>query len=133
MTQTLNEFLQSLPPGRSTIIEIFHQAIIDGDASVVPAVKPMMGKEMILYEEGATTMKYALAVTAKQLSFHCLPMYMKPDLYTKFSALLPTAKFQKGCINFSNETEFPVATLKQIIADCALVDITAVLAARKKK
>ncbi len=125
-------FIKTLPADRQDIISKFHQVIIDKDPNIVVVLKPMMGKEMILYEQRGY-MKYALASAAKYISLHCLPMYMDNALYQKFEALLPKAKFQKGCINFNNEQEMPADGLAQVIATCSAVDIADVMEKRKKK
>jgi hypothetical protein len=92
----------------------------------------MMGKEMILYEERCY-MKYGLAGTKNYMSLHCLPMYMNPPLYQKFEKLLPAAKFQKGCINFTGEAEMPPQAAAAIIADCSSISIADMLEKRKRK
>ncbi|MDB4920665.1 hypothetical protein [Mucilaginibacter sp.] len=58
---------------------------------VSPVIKPMMGKEMILYEERCY-MKYGLASTKNYMSLHCLPMYMNPSLHAKYAGLLNAKK-----------------------------------------
>ena len=95
-------------------------------------MKLMMGKEMILYEDRCY-MKYGLANAKKHMSFHCLPIYMNPALHAKYVDLLPAAKVQKGCINFTDEEEMPAAVFVDLIVDCSSVDIAAVLENRKKK
>jgi hypothetical protein len=126
------EFIKTQPEDRQALMTALHEAIIANDKSITPLVKPMMGKEMILYEERCY-MKYGLASAQKHMSLHCLPMYMNPALYTKFVSLLPAAKFQKGCINFTDEAEMPPQTVATIIADCSSVNIAEVLENRKKK
>jgi hypothetical protein len=92
----------------------------------------MMGKAMMMYEEG-DYMKYALASTKAHMSLHCLPMYMNAPLHAKYTLLLPAAKFQKGCINFTDAAEMPATIVAALIADCAPVNIPAMLANRKQK
>src|SRR5260221_10798145 len=97
----VSEFISSMPFDRQALLTALHDTIMTNDPGISPVVKPMMGKEMILYEEGAY-MKYGLASAKNYMSLHCLPMYMNPSLYDKFIKMLPTAKFQKGCINFTD-------------------------------
>jgi len=127
------EFINIMPIDRQAILTAIHELILAHDKSVTPIVKPMMGKEMILYEEPGHIMKYALASTQKHMSLHCLPMYMNAPLYQKFEKLLPDAKFQKGCINFKDGSEVPSSVLAQLIDDCSAINITALLEKRKKK
>jgi hypothetical protein len=129
---TIAEFIQTVPQERQSTFTKFHEIILANDPSVTAVVKPMMGKEMILFEERCY-MKYGLASTKAYMSLHCLPMYMNPPLYAKFVALLPTAAFQKGCINFKDENELPPATLAEVIRACSAISIADQLEKRKKK
>ena len=128
---SIAEHIATLPPERQEIISQLHQVVIDHDPSVVAAVKPMMRQEMILYEE-ACAMKYGLASAKVHMSFHCLPMYMKPEIHAKYQALMPKASFQKGCINFKTLEELPLDVFTELITECAGINIAQVLADRKK-
>jgi hypothetical protein len=129
---TIPEFITGLPADRQQLMNTLHQLIIANDPNVTVSIKPMMGKEMLMYEEG-NYMKYALANAKAYMSLHCLPMYMNAPLHAKYSALLPDVKFQKGCINFTEAVEMPIATVAALIADCAPINVPAMLANRKKK
>jgi|SRR6185503_12963402 len=129
---TAPEFLASLPADRQELMNTLHETIIANDPNVTFSIKPMMGKEMMMYEEG-NYMKYALASTKGYMSLHCLPMYMNAPLHARYSALLPAAKFQKGCINFTDAAAMPVAVAAALIADCAPVNLPAMIANRKRK
>ncbi len=129
---TIPDHIGSMPAERQATLTTMHETIIANDPSVVAVIKPMMGKEMILYEERGY-MKYGLASTKNYLSLHCLPMYMNPAIHAKYSALLPAAKFQKGCINFTGEDEFPINILADLIAECSAISIADMLEKRKKK
>src|ERR1700760_5027591 len=111
---TIAEHIATLPPERQELIRVLHQAVIEHDPSVVAAIKPMMRREMILYEE-ACAMKYGLASAKTHMSFHCLPMYMKPEIHAKYQALMPKAAFQKGCINFKSLEELPLNAFSELI------------------
>lgn len=106
--------------------------IIANDPSITPVVKPMMGKDMILFEDHGY-MKYGLADTKKYMSLHCLPIYMDKGLHAKYEALLPAAQFQKGCINFTDVEQMPLETVTALIMDCALINMKEMLENRKKK
>jgi hypothetical protein len=127
-----SEFISSLPSERQALLTELHKAIMSNDPSISAVVKPMMGSEMILYEERGY-MKYGLASTKKYMSLHCLPMYMNPSLHTKFTARVPEAKFQKGCINFADQAELPPTRVGTLIAECATISIADMLEKRKKK
>lgn len=126
------DYINSAPAEWQATLTSIHEAILANDATVTPVIKPMMGKEMILYEERCY-MKYGLAVTKNYMSLHCLPMYMNVPLHTKYSGLLPDAKFQKGCINFTDGASMPAAIVTALIAECAAISIADMLEKRKKK
>ncbi len=129
---TIREYISNAPVERQELLTALHEAIIANDPNVKPVIKPMMGKDMILYEDHCY-MKYGLADTKKYMSLHCLPIYMNAGLHAKYSALLPAAQFQKGCINFTNAEEMPLIPVTALITDCALINIAEMLENRKKK
>src|SRR5882757_5824174 len=123
---SVSEYISNMPADRQALLTALHDAIMTNDPSVNPVVKPMMGKEMILYEERCY-MKYGLASTKNYMSLHCLPMYMNPSLHTKYTGLLPAAKFQKGCINFTDGDALPPPVLTALITDCSAINIAAMI------
>ncbi|MCR8558990.1 DUF1801 domain-containing protein [Mucilaginibacter sp. BJC16-A38] len=129
---TITEFISTAPAERQATLTTFHEAILANDPTVTPVIKPMMGKEMILYEERCY-MKYGLASVKNYMSLHCMPIYMNTPLHSKYAGLLPNAKIQKGCINFTSEEEFPPAILTALIAECSSISIADMLEKRKKK
>ena len=129
---TPTDYINSAPAEWQGTLTSIHEAILAHDPTVTPVIKPMMGKEMILYEERCY-MKYGLAVTKNYMSLHCLPMYMNVPLHTKYQGLLPDAKFQKGCINFTDGVSMPVAVVTGLITECATISIADMLEKRKKK
>lgn len=129
---SIADFISQAPAERRDTLTAIHTSILANDPSVVPAVKPMMGKEMILYEERCY-MKYGLASVKGYMSLHCLPMYMNPALHSKYVPLLPSTKFQKGCINFEDGNQMPLSVVSALIADCSAINIAEVLENRKKK
>jgi len=128
----VSEYISSMPQDRQALLTLLHDTIMTHDPGVNPVVKPMMGKEMILYEERGY-MKYGLAGTKNYMSLHCLPMYMNAPMHTKYTKLLPAARFQKGCINFTDAAAMPPAIVAALIADCSSISIAALLENRKKK
>jgi hypothetical protein len=128
---TIQEYISNAPVERQGLLTMLHEAIITNDPSIKPVLKAMMGKDMILYQDHGY-MKYGLANTKNHMSLHCLPIYMNPSLHAKYSALLPTAQFQKGCINFTSSEKMPLVPVVALIVDCALVNIVAMLENRKK-
>ena len=55
----------------------------------------------------------------------------------QYKALLKDASFQKGCINFKNHDEMPLDIVKDLITECAAIDLLAIrekyLAGKAKK
>ena len=129
---TVTEYISSAPAERQATLTTLHEAILANDPTVIPVIKPMMGKEMILYEE-RSYMKYGLASTKNHMSLHCLPMYMNTALHAKYEGLLPAAKFQKGCINFTDGQALPPKILTALIAECSAISIATMLENRKRK
>jgi len=128
---TVSEYISSMPSDRQALLTALHDAIMTNDPSVNPVVKPMMGKEMILYEERCY-MKYGLASIKNYMSLHCMPIYMNPLLHAKYIGLLSAARFQKGCINFTDSAAMPTAIVADLIADCSSISIAAMLENRKR-
>jgi hypothetical protein len=129
---TITDYINSAPAEWQATLATIHEAILANDPTVTAVIKPMMGKEMILYEERCY-MKYGLASTKNHMSLHCLPMYMNPALHAKYADLLPAAKFQKGCINFTGAATMPPAVVTALIAECSSISIADMLEKRKKK
>lgn len=129
---SITEFISGAPEERQAVLTALHESIIANDPTVIPVVKPMMGKEMILYEE-RSYMKYGLASTKHHMSLHCLPMYMKPALHQLFEKLLPDVKFQKGCINFTDAGAIPPKAFAALITECTSISIATMLENRKKE
>jgi hypothetical protein len=121
---TATEYIQLQNTDRQLLLTGMHESILKNDNTVVPSVGKMMGKDMILYHDRGF-FKYALASIKEYMSLHCMPIYMASPLHAKYQALLPGASFQKGCINFKNESEMPLDITDMLIADCAPVDLIA--------
>ncbi|MDI1355173.1 MAG: hypothetical protein PSX36_09650 [bacterium] len=122
MDAHVKKYISNQSTDRQTILSQIHSLIVEEDKTVVPIVEPMMGKEMIVYKAKGS-MKYALAGVKKYMSLHVLPMYGSEKLYTKYQALFPTAKFQKGCINFNAAEEMPLGIVRKLFADCSGIDL----------
>ncbi|GAB2810975.1 DUF1801 domain-containing protein [Ferruginibacter profundus] len=133
---TIPAFIATQPAERQELLTRLHEIIIQKDKTVTPVIAPMMGKEMIIYNAPGT-FKYGLASVKNYMSLHVLPMYGSPVIYEKYKALLKDASFQKGCINFNTAAEIPLKIVKELIADCAKIDLRALreeqLKARAKK
>ena len=121
---TIPEFIANQPEERQALLSQLHEIIIQKDKTVTPVIAPMMGKDMIIYNAPGT-FKYGLASVKKYMSLHVLPMYGSPVIYEKYKGLLKEASFQKGCINFSNKEEMPLKIVKELIAECAKIDLRA--------
>ena len=122
MNMEVEEYITRQPAERQTILSKIHTIIIVNDKSVTARVGSMMGKEMIVYK-GKGVMKYGLASVKNYISLHLMPIYGSKALHSKYRRLLPLANFQKGCINFNNETEMPIEIVRELIIDCSSFDL----------
>jgi hypothetical protein len=122
MDTKVEHYISAQPSERQNILNNIHSIILEEDKTVVPVVEPMMGKEMIVYK-GKGMMKYALASVKNYMSLHVLPIYGSPTLFSKYKSLLHKASFQKGCINFNTADEMPLDIVRQLMADCAKIDL----------
>jgi hypothetical protein len=114
ITQQLSE--------RQTLLTEIHHIIISEDKTVTATDEPMMKQEMIVYK-AAGFFKYGLASMKNYMSLHVMPIYGSQPLHNKYKYLLDKANFQKGCINFKTEGEMPLGIVKQLISDCAKIDL----------
>lgn len=132
---TIVEFISNQLPERQDFFTKMHAIIIKEDKSVEPIIGTMMRMEMIHYNTSGT-FKYGLASTKKYISFHAMPIYMSAAIHAKYKILLPKANFQKGCINFIDENEMPLAIFRKLIIDCSKIDLVKIreeqLKSRKK-
>ena len=121
---SISEFISAQQEERQELLSQLHEIIIQKDKTVTPVIAPMMGKEMIIYNAPGT-FKYGLSSVKNYMSLHVLPMYGSAVIYEKYKGLLKDASFQKGCINFKNKDEIPLKIIKDLIADCAKIDLRA--------
>lgn len=129
---TPKEFLSKLNAETKAHLSAIHEIILKHDKKVKAGVQTMMGKEMICYcEEGM--FKYAVASMKNYMTLHAMPMYAAAVLHKKYSAKLPKAKFQKGCVNFRSASEMPLDVVEELMKDCAAVDYAGIIARYKKK
>lgn len=122
---TITEFINTQTPERHDVLNKIHEIILQEDTSVAAKVGMMMGKEMILYNSPGS-FKYALSSVKKHISIHAMPLYCSTEIHSKYKNLLPKANFQKGCVNFNDETELPLSILTSLMAECSKVDLQAI-------
>jgi hypothetical protein len=118
----IEDYISKQSIARQNILTEIHKIIIEEDRTVKAGVEKMMGKEMVIYK-GNGVMKYGLASVKNYMSLHLLPIYGSNTLYTKYKTLLNKASFQKGCINFDSEDKMPLDIVRQLIVDCAPLDL----------
>ncbi|MBL0024990.1 MAG: hypothetical protein IPO98_08245 [Saprospiraceae bacterium] len=118
----IETYISNQPKDRQSIMASIHVAIMENDKTVQAVVEPMMGKEMIVYK-GKGLMKYGLASVKNYMSLHAMPIYGSTLLHSKYKALLPKTIFQKGCINFTHESDMPLDIIKELIVDCSKIDL----------
>jgi len=118
-------FLSKQTSERKQILSAIHKIIVAGDKNAKAEIGTMMGKEMILYKT-SEVFKYGLSSVKSHMSLHAMPIYGSGKLHSKYAKLLNQAKLQKGCINFKNSEEMPLDIVRQLIDDCAKVDLVAI-------
>ncbi|MBS1565390.1 MAG: hypothetical protein JST39_13445 [Bacteroidetes bacterium] len=129
-SMTVEEYFSQQDSERADLLQKIHSIIITEDKTVSAEVGMMMGKEMILYN--CDTFKYGLASGKNYLSLHAMPIYCTPTIHNRYKALLPKARFQKGCINFQTAEDMPLQVVTALMKDCAKVDLKAIRAAWKR-
>jgi hypothetical protein len=130
---TPEQYISGQRPDRIGLLSEIHSIILQEDKMVDAAVGLMMGKEMILYKENNRYFKYGLSSVKQYISLHLMPIYGGSPLHARYRKLLPQAQFQKGCINFVSAADVPPDILHQLFADCARVNITAMLENRNRR
>ena len=118
----IKTYISNQPLERQIILTNIHEVIIENDKSVKAEVGSMMGKVMIVYK-GKGVMKYGLSSVKNYMSLHAMPLYGSTVLHAKYKTLLHKANFQKGCINFINESDMPLEIVKELIIDCSTIDL----------
>ena len=129
---TVPDFLSKQTPENSLILSEIHDIIMNADKTVTAEIGPMMGIEMILYKAKGF-FKYGLSITKNHFSLHLMPIYGAPTLHAKYAKLLNKAKFQKGCINFKKADEMPLDIVRELLNECAGIDIIALMEKWKKR
>jgi hypothetical protein len=122
MTGPIQQYLAVQPLERQAVLAQLHSIILEEDKTVAASLEPMMGKEMILYKH-KDQMKYGLAGMKNYMTLHVMPIYGSPPLFAKYKKLLDQATFQKGCINFESADKISLDIIRQMIADCAGIDL----------
>lgn len=128
---SIQEYLSKQEITRRPVLSAIHELIVSTDKKVNAEPGTMMGKEMILYKS-CGIFKYGLSGVKTHMSLHLMPIYGSPAIHSKYAKLLDKAKFQKGCINFKNEEQMPLHIVKQLLIDCAKVDMVAFMEKYKK-
>ncbi len=128
---TVAAFISNQPGERQSLLTALHEVIIANDKTVIAGIGSLMRQEIIIYNAPGI-FKYGLGSAKNYMTLHLLPMYGSSIIYTKYKALLPKAKFQKGCINFNNEGEMPLNIIQQLIQECSTIDLLKIREAYQK-
>ena len=129
---SIESYIEKQESGRGEILNAIHHIIAEGDKKAIASVGTMMGKEMIIYKAGGV-FKYGLSSVVNHMSLHAMPIYGSSQLHSKYVKLLVKAKFQKGCINFKSGDQMPLDIVRQLIEDCAKIDLAAMMENFKKR
>lgn len=99
-------------------IDQLAQLIDEYDTTVQRSVSRVMTSQGLLYEQ-QDIMKYAITCHNKHISLHLMPIYCYAELHNKFKKIIKSGKFQKGCINFVDYNNLPLAEIAQLISESA--------------
>ena len=122
----VSDYFSKQESSRKPILIAIHEIIIKADKKAVAEVGTMMGKEMIIYKTGGI-FKYGLSSVKNHMSLHLMPIYGSSPIHHKYEKLLNKAKFQKGCINFKKDDDMPLDIVRQLLEDCAEVDLEVIM------
>jgi hypothetical protein len=129
---TPEEYIAKQTPERQALLTALHKIILKTNKKVTPVVDKMMGGDMIQYKTN-NLFVYGLASPKNHMSLHAMPMYGCKPIHEKFSNLLKKAKFQKGCINFKNDSEMPLDIAEEFMTACSKIDLVALMKQWGKK
>lgn len=121
------EYINSLPEPQKNIVQQFRKIILDMDKGVEETFGKIMNIESALRYNQSGVFKYGFAVTKNYFTFHSMVMYANPILANDLKGKLKGVKFQKGCINFKNVEDFPLAEFKKHIEASAKIDFSPVI------
>ncbi len=110
--QSYQEFLNNLPTDRKTEVEKVWQVIRDNMPS---GYSEEIDAKFLSFRVGKDWY-VALANQKNYITLHLMPIYVYPELRAKFDAANQKLKCGKGCINFKNAEDLPLATIAEIIS-----------------
>ncbi len=126
---TFDQFIAALPAARQAPARHVWAMV----RAAVPAdYTEHIGPKYLEFRAG-TEMCLALANQKNYLSLHLTPLYVLPELRERLTALAPTLKTGKGCINFKRAEDLPLPALATIIGATSAAEYVAQVQARRKK
>lgn len=114
------------------ILDKLKKVILKHDKKVEAKEGKIMGATGTVFNQ-EDVLKYALAKTKTGYTFHSLIMYGNPDLFNDLKSKMTNAKFQKGCVNFKSEEDFPVKLFEEHMKKSAKCDFSFIIDHYKKK
>lgn len=114
------------------ILGKLQKIILKNDKKVEAKEGKIMGASGTVFNQ-ENVFKYALAKTKTGYTFHSLPMYGNPDLFDDLKSKMPDAKFQKGCVNFKSEEDFPVKLFEEHMKKLTKCDFSKMIAHYKSR
>ncbi len=110
--QNYEQFLNNLPPDRKAEVEKVWNVIRENMPS---GYSEEIDNKYLSFKTGKDWY-VALANQKNYISLHLLPIYIYPELKAKFDAANKKLKSGKGCINFKNAEDLPLAVIAEIIS-----------------
>lgn len=135
LTDKIEIYFDSFEAKESTILSRFHREIMNNDPMVQCVVARVMSIEQALVYQEQGVFKYALAKTKGYFTLHNMIMYAYPEIKSFLEDQgnnLNGLKFQKGCINFKSEEDFPLEIFGVFIRKSSEMDFSKIIARYKK-
>ena len=124
---TPDDYFAALPADRQTAARVLWETV---RAAIPAGYTEHSGPKYLEFRAG-TEMCIGLANQKNYLSLHLVPMYLQPNLQERLAAAAPKLKMGKGCVNFKQVEELPLAKLAEVIAATSLADYVAMMQARR--
>ncbi|WP_299273496.1 hypothetical protein [uncultured Psychroserpens sp.] len=118
---TNSDFIKEQKPEHKQLIEEMSKILLKHEPKLNISVANIMGSNMLCFSptENGVEYRYGFSKHAKHLSFHCMPMYCKPEINRVFSKQFNKTKFKKSCINITDTLNFDLNLFEKLIEECA--------------
>ena len=128
----MSSFVDALDQEEKATINTMRNIILSTDATVKEENGHIMSTQNTLNYNQEGVFKYGLAKTNDHYSFHSMVMYAYPEIADYIKSNTKGLKIRKGCINFTETSDFPIAVFREMMQRSAQMDFSPVLKRYKK-